>query len=436
MSTPAAPAPKFRFRTVVFWLHLVAGLVAGVIVFVMSVTGVLLAYERQIVAWSDSSFRVEPPTPGAARMDVESLLASVRSAETSAVPSGVTLRADPEAPATVSFGRDKTLFIHPYTGAVLGEATGGWREFFHWMVDWHRWIGLHGEGRAVGKAITGACNLAFLFLVVSGVYLWFPRKWTKAALKSVTVFDGRLKGRSRDWNWHNVLGFWAALPLVFVVASAVVISYPWAGDLVYRAFGEEPPARRAPPGAALARSGGAERPTPNAERRNQEAASAPAANIGTNSGVQGSASNVQRSRPSPQRGAAGPAEIRIAGLNAIWAVAEKKVEGWNYVSMRFPAKTGDPLTFLIDKGTGPRPDLRATLTLDAESAKEVDWKPYSSMNAGQKARGWIRWIHTGEAGGWIGQTVAMLASLAAAVLVWTGFALSWRRFFGKRRLKD
>ena len=427
-AVPAAPVSKFRFRTLIFWLHLVAGLVAGVIVFVMSVTGVLLAYERQIVAWSDSAFRVEPPSSDAMRLDVESLLASVRTAETSAVPAGITLRADPKAPATVSFGRDKTLFVNPYTGAVLGEATKGWRGFFQEVVAWHRWLAMDGEGRATGKAITGACNLAFLFLVVSGVYLWFPRKWTKGALKSVTVFDGRLKGRARDWNWHNVLGFWSALPLVFVVATAVVISYPWASDLVYRAFGEEPPARRAAPGA-----GAAQPKTGNAERRTNEIASAATTTSGTNFSVQSSALNVQRSQPSPQRGAAGPAEIRTAGLNAVWAVAEKKVEGWNYVSMRFPTKAGDPLTFLIDQGNGPRPDLRATLTLHAETAAEVDWKPYSAMTSGQKARGWIRWIHTGEAGGWIGQTIAMLASLAAAVLVWTGFALSWRRFFGKKR---
>ena len=427
-AVPAAPVSKFRFRTLIFWLHLVAGLVTGVIVFVMSVTGVLLAYERQIVAWSDSAFRVEPPSSDATRLDVESLLASVRAAETSAVPAGITLRADPKAPATVSFGRDKTLFVNPYTGALLGEATKGWRGFFQEVVAWHRWLALDGDGRAVGKAITGACNLAFLFLVVSGVYLWFPRKWTKGALKSVTVFDGRLKGRARDWNWHNVLGFWSALPLVFVVATAVVISYPWASDLVYRAFGEEPPARRAAPaaGAAQARSG-------NAERRTNEVASAATTTSGTNLGVQNPAPNAQRSQPSPQRGAAGPTEIRTAGLNAVWAVAEKKVEDWNYVSIRFPTKAGDPLTFLIDQGNGPRPDLRATLTLHAETAAEVDWKPYSAMTSGQKARGWIRWIHTGEAGGWIGQTIAMLASLAAAVLVWTGFALSWRRFFGKKR---
>ncbi|CAN5799823.1 hypothetical protein BH23GEM5_BH23GEM5_06000 [soil metagenome] len=41
------------FRTVLFWCHLSVGVLAGVVVLVMSVTGVLLTYQRQITAWAD-----------------------------------------------------------------------------------------------------------------------------------------------------------------------------------------------------------------------------------------------------------------------------------------------------------------------------------------------------------------------------------------------
>ena len=50
------------------------------------------------------------------------------------------------------------------------------------------------------------------------------------------------------------------------------------------------------------------------------------------------------------------------------------------------------------------------------------------QSAGQQARSWLRWIHTGEAGGLFGQLVAMLASAAAVMLAWTGIALTLRRF--------
>ena len=45
----------------------------------------------------------------------------------------------------------------------------------------------------------------------------------------------------------------------------------------------------------------------------------------------------------------------------------------------------------------------------------------------------MRFLHTGEALGFFGKLVAALASIGGALLVWTGFALAWRRFIAWRR---
>ncbi|MEQ1573862.1 MAG: PepSY domain-containing protein, partial [Vicinamibacterales bacterium] len=67
-------------RRLIFWFHLSAGVTAGLVILLMSVTGVLLTYERQMVAWADRSAAALPPAPDAVRMPVEQLLASVRAA--------------------------------------------------------------------------------------------------------------------------------------------------------------------------------------------------------------------------------------------------------------------------------------------------------------------------------------------------------------------
>ena len=56
------------------------------------------------------------------------------------------------------------------------------------------------------------------------------------------------------------------------------------------------------------------------------------------------------------------------------------------------------------------------------------WEPFSSLTAGRRARSWLRFAHTGEVAGVVGQTVAGLVTAGGAVLVWTGLALAWRRF--------
>ena len=54
---------------------------------------------------------------------------------------------------------------------------------------------------------------------------------------------------------------------------------------------------------------------------------------------------------------------------------------------------------------------------------------FSGQNAGQRARTWMRFVHTGEFYGTAGQTIAGIASAAGAMLVFTGLSLAFRRFW-------
>lgn len=371
----------------IFWLHLAAGLTVGLVVLVMSVTGVLLMYEQQITEWANRGYR-SAPAPGVRPLPVETLIAKALAARPEATPSNVTMQSDPAAPAAVRLGRELTVYLNPYTGQVLGEGSPQARAFFRAVTDWHRWLGARDEKRDAGRAVTGAANLAFLFLVVSGFYLWFPRKWAWLQVKNVTWFRRGLSSKARDFNWHNVIGFWMAVPLFLVVLSAVLISYPWANDLLFRLVGEEPPARRG--------AGGSERP--RGESR------APKADT-----------------------------VDLAGLDELWARAERQVPGWQSLSLRLPEEAGDPAVFSISQGGRGRPDLRAQLSLDRQTGEVAKWEPFASQSRGRRLRSWARWVHTGEAGGLLGQTLAGLASAGATVLVWTGGALAWRRFFPRRR---
>lgn len=363
-----------KFRKLIFWLHLIVGVVAGVVIFIMSVTGVMLAYERQMLVSADGN-RVAPGSSGATRLPVETLLATVRESQSNAVPSMMVLRSDPGAPLTVNFGKDRAVLVDPYTGTVLGEGANKVRAFFRLVTDWHRWLGTNETGRAVGRAITGGCNLAFLFLVVSGFYLWWPRKWSWASIKSITWFNRGLQGKARHWNWHNVAGFWSAPVLFFIVVTGVIMSYPWANNLLYRLTGNEPPPPRAP------------------------------------------GSNREKAIPN----------MDFAGLNQWWAQVEAEVPNWKSITMRTPSGPGAPISFTIDQSNGGRPDKRLQLSINPKT-DEITREKYDGYNAGRRLRLWARFVHTGEAGGFAGQTVAMLASAAAALLVYTGLSLAWRRW--------
>jgi len=253
------------------------------------------------------------------------------------------------------------------------------------VEDWHRWLGASNEHRAAARVVTGACNLGFLFLVVTGPFLWIPRKWSWPNVRAVAAFRRGIAGRARDFNWHNVIGIWCAAPLFLIVLSGVLMSYPWATNLLYRVTGNEPPAQ-----GARQRPGAEPRQTARHRR-----------NVST-----------------------GPT---LAGFNALWARAEQQVPGWQSLTLRLTPSSQGAMSFTIDKGNGGRPDQRSQLTLDSRTAELVRWEPFSSYNAGRRLRSWFRFLHTGEALGIAGQTIAGIASAGAAMLVWTGIWLVFRR---------
>jgi uncharacterized iron-regulated membrane protein len=367
-------------RKAIFWTHLVCGVLAGLVILMMSVTGVILTYERQMLAWADHSL-YQPADPSAERLSIEAIVAGARLQEPEFAPTAIDVPADPGQHVALSAGRSGSRYVDPYSGVVLGEGATGLREFFSAVTGWHRWFNVSGEGRAPWRAVTGASNLMFLFLVLSGIYLWLPRVYKWAMFRTRLFFSGAAlsSGHARDFNWHHVLGIWSAVPLAVVVATAVVFSYPWGSDLVYRAFGEEPPA------------GG--RGGPPAEARSEG---------GTPAGV-------------------------TRSLDELFARAAAHVDGWKEISMQLPADGDGSVAFTIDLGNGGQPQRRHSLTLDAYTGGVVSWSPFDSQTPGRQARSWVRFLHTGEALGIVGQTVAGIVSFTSVIMVWTGLALAYRR---------
>ena len=366
-------SPMKTLRSLIFWMHLIAGVAAGVVVLIMSITGVALTYEKQMLEWADRGAWTAPSPADARHLPPETLLAKAAAAQPGLAPTGVTLRANAAAPATVTFQGNKSLLIDPYTGTIIGEPPAGLRSFFRTMTVWHRYLALEGASRSTGKAITGAANLGFLFIVLSGIYLWFPRVWSWLQFKNVLWFRRGLPAKGRDFNWHNVIGFWSAVPLAVVVAGAVPISYPWASNLVYRLAGDRPPTAAAPPAAAT------------------------------------------------------PEPVSASGLNAAWSRAQAQVPAWRTMTVRLSADSR-PLTLTVDQGYGGQPQKRETLTIDRATVDIAKAETFADLSPGRRARSWLRFAHTGEFYGLAGQTLAGIVSAGGVVLVYTGFALAFRRF--------
>ena len=113
-SSAALPSARTAaFRSVLFWSHLVVGLTAGLVVLIMSVTGVALTYQRQLQYWADAgAYRAAPPTPDARPLPLTALLQHVRDQDATVTPTTVAWRRDPVEPVTLVAGT-RTLYVSP-----------------------------------------------------------------------------------------------------------------------------------------------------------------------------------------------------------------------------------------------------------------------------------------------------------------------------------
>jgi uncharacterized iron-regulated membrane protein len=192
---------------------------------------------------------------------------------------------------------------------------------------------------------------------------------------AVTWFRNGIRGKARYWNWHNVFGIWSCVPLFLVVLSATVISFPWASNLVFRLAGSEPPDA--------------------GRQRNRDAAILSTTDLSK-------------------------ADFAIAH-------AALQIPDWKTIALRLQASRDGAVSLAVDRGNAGQPQLRSTLTVGRSDEEKILVETFEEQSAGSRARSWLRFVHTGEYYGIAGQTIAGIASFAAIMLVWTGFALSWNR---------
>jgi uncharacterized iron-regulated membrane protein len=367
-------------RKLLFWVHLSVGCVAGVVILAMSVTGAILAFERQIKAHIDAPAVLSDQPDTSQRLSLDSVL-TIYQGNGQGIPSELVLHNQAGAPIEARYGRSSTLFLNPWTAEIIGQPSEGAAYFFDTVEQIHRSLGF-GMQSSFGRGATGAANVAFLFLLLSGAYLWLPRIFTLQSIKNRLLFRGGLRGKARERNWHDVIGAWTVVPLFFLVLTGVIMSYPWASNLLFKLTGTQPPAgghRRGP------------------RRHNDQAGKEP------------------------------PGPVSYYALDEAVLMAEKQVPGWKSITIEVPDPRDRTIDISADTSMGGQPEQVTQLTVDRTSGALRTIKRFSDNNAGDKLRAWSRFLHTGEEFGLLGQTVAMLACMGGTMLVWTGISMAIRR---------
>ncbi len=242
---------KIFFRNI----HLYLSLVAGLVIMITCFTGAVLVFEEELNhTFHRERYYVEPK---GSPLSVAALNAKLQEKVPGAKVTGVRIYNDPARSAELTFtaggkkdqaaksggkpakGGGKKAYINPYSGDVI-EVYVYQDTFFYTMFALHRWL----LGGDVGKMIVGVCTLIFLFIIITGIVLWWP--------KTRNILIQRLKVKwSAGWkrlnhDLHIVLGFYAAIFLFIFAFTGLAWSFEWFNDGIYKVTNSSPKATPPP----------------------------------------------------------------------------------------------------------------------------------------------------------------------------------------------
>lgn len=121
-----------------------------------------------------------------------------------------------------------TIFIDPYNGKIL-EKYNYKETFFYNVFALHRW--LLGGNKGAGKYIVGVSTLIFLFVITTGIILWWPK--TKKILQQRIKIKSNAGWKRLNHDLHIVFGFYSALFLFIIAFTGLAWSFEWFNKGIY-----------------------------------------------------------------------------------------------------------------------------------------------------------------------------------------------------------
>lgn len=355
-------------------LHLWLGLTSGLLVFIISITGCLYAFQVEI-GDATQPYRFVDAQEKAFLLPSQLEVIAQKQLPDKKIHS--VQYAGKQNAAQVSFYSFEPdyyyiAYLNPYTGEVLKVKDMNW-DFFRLVLMGHYYLWLP---PAIGQPVVASATLVFLLMLISGLVLWWPRNKSVAKQRFSIKWDARW--RRKNYDLHNVLGFYATWVVIFLAITGLVWGFQWFANATYWT------------------TSGGKMMLPYEEPLSDT----------THLGAQ-----------------------RMA-VDKVWLKMKKENPRAQVIEVHFPEKNSSAIVANInpDGSTYWKIDYRYfdRYTLKELSVKHL-WGKYAQTSTADKLMRMNYDIHVGAILGLPGKILAFFASLICASLPITGFYIWWGR---------
>ena len=401
---------KKIFRKIHLWLSVPFGLIITLVCF----SGAMLVFENEVNEWFRRDlYYVE--TVKESPLPMDKLLEKVATTLPDSVSvTGVSISSDPGRAYQVSLSKPRraSLYVDQYTGEVKGKSERS--GFFMFMFRMHRWLldsmNPGNEGIFWGKMIVGVSTLLLVFVLISGIVIWWPR--TRKALKNSLKITAT-KGWRRFWyDLHVAGGMYALIFLLAMALTGLTWSFPWYRTAFYKVFGVEVQQRVAQ---------GHEQKS-DAQKRDTKLAAHREKKREGNEVRKGERSRRPENNHSDMYSVTSPF--------VYWQEIYDKLRRQNPEYKQISISSGTA-SVSFNRFGNQRASDRCSFNTDNGEFTETSL--YQHQDKSGKIRGWIYSVHVGNWGGMFTRILTFIAALLGAALPLTGYYLWIKRLIKVRK---
>lgn len=397
------------FRNIHLWLSVPFGILITLICF----SGAALVFEKEVMELCHRELYFVKKVE-AAPLPMEQLVTKVAATLPDSVSvTGVTISSDPERAyqVTLSKPRRASMYVDQYTGEITGKYERA--PFFNFMFRMHRWLldSIKQDGGIFwGKMIVGTSTLMFVFVLISGIVVWWPhtRKALKSSLKIVAN-----KGWRRFWyDLHVAGGMYALVFLLAMALTGLTWSFQWYRTGFYKTFGVEvqPGMGHGNAAANTTAKGGKREESPEGR-----------------SGRPGNRSEKPEGRGEHSESREGRKRSPYTNWQQVYEQLAEANPDYKLISVSDGSASVALPRFGNQRGTD-------RYKFNPRNGEITETTLYKDLDNSGKIRGWIYSVHVGSWGGMLTRILTFIAALIGASLPLTGYYL-WIRRLKKRKIK-
>lgn len=362
---------KLWWRKALFQVHLWCGLLIGLILLVVGLSGSVLVYQHELQEWQMPKAELRPGVP---RINLDDLVAKVKQRFPGYTFVYLTLPEHDGQPIVVQAEGDKShrsrfVCAHPQTGEILEQHLTR-ESFLNLMFRLHMYL-LAGDSGFTVNAIVALLGVG---MCLTGAVLWWPgvKSWARALKVNTQASWKRV-----NYDLHSAVGFFTTLCLGLVFLTGVYFRFPEPFVAAIEKLTGTP--------------GWPEGPT-----------------------------------ATPRKAPAIPIERAVA-------IAEREIPNAVTTYVQLPHEPKDPFYIGRKRESDGLPWAGNGVYMDPHTGAVIRREVHGEIrNATRNLLDWVGYIHFGTFAGHVSRVLWIVLGAAPGLLFITGMLMYWNRSLGKK----